>query len=471
MRSIEVAFGLPEAELLPALQVVTENFDESPASMHAVLGPATGSIRWFTIACTTIGRNQVLAQDHFIESIDRDSLIVVTRLYDGEPLLAERGRLQLSRDGETITVRGEALPDGARRDGAVDEILLGALDLAGVPRPFEALAAPTHEVVLRRDHEQPDALAIVPFAGAVLPTRIEPRSRARGDIVETFAHAARVVETDPAALASHASKLLDAAESQYSQFYERDFAEYVAELVRVGPAIAPVLVEYIARADRQTKAVKVAAVALRRLDGPGASPAAAVREAADRMIAWAAKPSEMPQLVGYAALLALGGAARPALEAARASKRARERIVGGAVLAMLDEPAWQPLLVAGDDPLDGLDYWQAAAKMDACTIDDWFAFMAAFVRRPREWWARYPPLKQAVEHAGGMLAPIADQLLRYPPFEDDAMLSAVARDQPIPDPHELRAAGAKTGKLEMRGPASTPKSNAKRASKPKRAKG
>jgi hypothetical protein len=465
MRSIEVAFGLPEAELLPALQVVTDNFDESPTRMHAVLGPATGSIRWFAFACTSLGPNRVLAQDHFIESIDRDSLIVVARLYDGDPMIAKRGQLRLSLDGEMISVRGERLPNGARRDGALDEILLGALGLA-VPRPFEALAAPTHEVVLRDDRARPRTLSIAPLVGSVLPTRIEPRFEEWGEVVESFARAPRAVATDDrGALADHAKMLLDFAEVQHIQFYERDFREHVAELVRVGPAIAPALVDYIARADRETKAVKVAAVALHRLGGVGASGAAEVRAAADRMIAWAAKPSEMPQLVGYAAVLALGAAARPALEAARAGKSARERAVGMTVLAMLDDPAWKPLLAATDNPLDGVDRWAVDDKMRAFTVDDWCAVMATFVRIPREWWARYRPLAEAVEHARGMLAPIADQLLRYPPFADDAMLSAVARGARIPDPQELRATGAKTGKLAVA--ATAAKSKPARKANPK----
>lgn len=475
MRPLEVVYGLPEAEVLPALADVTRDFDGHPQRMHAVLGPP-GKIRWFSIACSSLGPGRVLAQDHFVEVIDRPSLIVVARVGSGAPLRASRGALLLSRDGETIRVHGEALPADARRDGEIDEILLGAVGLAGERRPFEALAAPTHEVVLREDRGRVGVLAIAPLAGPVLPTHVEANVRAWGEAIEELARRPRAVAAaDRGAVVAHATKLLDAAEVQHIQFYTRDFAKHVAELVRVGPAMVPVLVDYVARADRQTKAVKLAAEALRQLGGAGASDAAAVRAAAERMIGWAAKPSELPQQVGYAALLALGAAARPALDAARAGKGGRERAVGEATVALLDDPAWAPLRAAGNNPASGVtSRWQRETVLGELDAAGWWAFAADFVRVPTEWWARYARIAEAARFGGALFAPIADQLLRYPPFADDATLAAAARGDRIPDPHELRAAGLKSGKLAVRagngGPGGTPEAKSKPAKASARAK-
>ena len=240
MTKLDVAYGLPEKLgeklLLAALQAVTDNFDESPTRMHAVLGPPGGGVRWFTFACANIGRGLSLAQDHFTETIDLDELIVVERSpYGYEPEIARCGALGVAREGAEIRVRG-ALPAGARRDGGVDQILLGALGIDGAARPFEALGAPTHEVVLRRDSARVRADRIVALAGPVLPVRVNPKLRVYGYDGETFPGTPRTVDaSDQSALAAHLARVSATVEPQHYENFDAHFHEHVAELCASAP--------------------------------------------------------------------------------------------------------------------------------------------------------------------------------------------------------------------------------------------
>lgn len=294
MKKIDVAYGLPdsvsEARLLAALQDVTDNFDEAPMRMHAVLGPPARGVRWFTFACSNIGRGMALSQDHFTESMDLDELIVVVRsVYRDEPQIAQCGQLVLERDRETIHVHG-ALPGGSRRDGDVDEILLGTLGLEGAIRPFDALAAPTHEVVLRTDQTRMHVSKITTLTGSVLPTRVNPNLRAHGEIVESFEVVPRAVNAaDTSALAAHLAKVSETVETAWVQRFDSEFDQYVDELVRVGSEIAPLLVAFLGSAGNKTRTARVAIAGLAKLGVGG-----------DAMIAWAAKPSELPSQAGYA---------------------------------------------------------------------------------------------------------------------------------------------------------------------------
>ena len=454
MTKLDVAYGVPdrvsESRLLEALQVVTNNFDEAPVRMHAVFGPP-GRVRWFTFACSSLGPGQALAQDHFSESMDLDELIVVTRsIYGDVPQVARGGDLLLARgDGGGITVFG-TLPANARRDGDVDQILLGALGLDDAMRPFAALAAPTHEVVLREARKRVQVAAVTPLVGPVLPTRVNPRIDVYFTPSETFAATPRAVDvTDRGALEAHLAAVSTKVEGEWIQTFEREFDQRVGELVRVGPAIGPVLVEFLADAGRKTRTARVALAGLASL-GTGA----------EAMIAWATKPSEVPRHAGYAALWALGERARDACLAACASTRSSERMVAEAVLAMLDGSDWAPVRAArtasrGPISRPGpIDRWEMAAH---------------FIATPCEWWARYALLHRAVAQHGAEVAPVADQLLRFPPFAKDVQLAAIAHGQKLLDPRAQRAkAKAKPKKPAAKKPAATrlKKPRAEQAKKP-----
>ncbi len=441
MGKVDVVYGVPdtvsEAQLLAAFRVVTDNFDESPTRMHVVLGPAGRGMRWFTFACASLGPGRVLMQDHFTESIgDLLAMTVVSRSGYGTDLRSfEAASFTLVRDGAAVHVRG-ALPAGARRDGDIDQIGLGALGLDDAIRPLDAIEAPTHEVVLRADRARVTALAIVPLAGPILPTRVEAREP-YGTIGESFALAPRAIEAaDPAALAAHFAAVSARIEAMYVGMFEGRFASEQHELARVGPGIAPLLEAALAAPRPKPRTARLAIAALAEL-GRGAA----------AMVPWAAKVSPLLSHTAYCGLVALGERARAALVAARESRKAAHRAVGETLLAILDGAEWEPVRAARAHP-----FYAVLADKLASQPQEWTfpAFMAS--APPEAMWVvaaslvdRHERMRQVLirvanAHFGAAFGPVADLVLRFPPLADEVLLIAAAKGAPLPTEGELIAA-------------------------------
>src|SRR5690349_12238970 len=167
---IQVVYGVPERSvsetlLVEVLTSIARNFDASPTRMHAVLSAPGKGIRWITFACTPFQQGYALAEGHFTDSLNLDlpELIVVAKTrYSALPNRVDvygPRPFNVLLDHDAIFIHQNTLPDGARRDGDVDEIALGALGFP-VVRPFDALAKPTHEFIMRADRRVPTKLAI-----------------------------------------------------------------------------------------------------------------------------------------------------------------------------------------------------------------------------------------------------------------------------------------------------------------------
>ena len=197
----------------------------------------------------------------------------------------------------------------------------------------------------------------------------------------------------------------------------------------------------------------------------------------EAMIPWAAKPSELPAQAGYAGLVALGEAARPAIAAARASKKPKERAVGDAVAAMLDDKDWASVRAArrSDYYLRLVKEWRRrnfsnhpSWRKESMTPKDLWAYAAVAIDAPREWWRRSALLDEALEFGGAKaFAPIADVLLRYPPFADDVQLSAIARGAKMPSVDEVRAMADQRGARPRAANAPKPTQRKSAKAKPK----
>lgn len=465
---VEVAYGVParsvsDAELLEALAEVSRNFDEVPKQMHAVLGPPQLGVRWFTFACSTFHVGHALAQDHFTETLEPllRELIVVTRRDGSAPLTFSAGGLRLYRTGETIAVASGTLPAGARRDGDVDEIGLGALGLP-IVRPFAVLEQPTHEVVLRVMQERPARLEFASLGRPALPVRVNPRPGHAGPDAERFPRVQRVV--DGANLAGHVDAVLRRVGGEYVGKFEATHLQSARELANPGAPIAPLLVVALQGKPRP-QAAHVLLTALGVL-GQGA----------EHLVPWASKKSPLLRLAAHCALVNQAEAARPALVAARASRKAAERELGEALLAILDDPAFAPIRAARaardalpDETRRAIDESRRTAGMHEQPIDvarDDPAAFAYFLRATAEGgqtayrihsglktlrtdatWSlglflldtpvspqvhyandakRDTILRQAVACMGSGLRPVAELLLRFPPFTADPVLTAIS---------------------------------------------
>ncbi len=508
----DVAYGVPErsvsvAQLRAALAVVAEAFDEAPARMHAVLNPAGQGIRWFSFACTIYARDRVLAQDHFTEVMETElaELLVVVRRSGDEPVYCElrgtNGReLHLRRDSETITV-SPALPPGTPRDGEVDEIALAALGLP-IVRPFAALAKPTHEVALRGKNVD-GTCPIVPFTGAALSVHVHPRPDTTWQ-GEHFARRPRAVHAgDRRALREHVERVLAKAadDSRWHGVFEDKVHEYAREVVRVGDAVAPVLVESLAQPAPRPQTSQLALAALGLLG-----------VAAEAIVPWLARSSETLRLTAFCALACQGEAARPALLAASTSRKSAERVGAQALLAVLDGTDFAPIrdvrtardklgekwraqisascakryglassaLVAGTARLAW--YLRAAIECDessrlgvaihTATDDSMWAVALFLIETPlrpvvnlQNYAARNTIVEDAARRYGAAFGPVADVLLRFPPLADDPMLQALARDKPVPSYRELQAARTAPTRAAKKRPAKKPVANKRPAKK------
>ena len=485
MKAIDVAYGVParsvsEAQLREALRSVAANFDASPTRMHAVLGPP-GPIRWFSFACTVFRRDFALAQDHFSEvmEIDLDELLVAVRHYGDEPALFEHRRrdgrgLTLARNGDTIDA--DELPDGAHRDGEIDEIALDALGLP-IVRPFAALAAPTHEVVLRGDQVDDD-FPIVPLRGAVLPVRVHPRF-AYGTFGTQFARTPRKVTGDTASLNAHVERGAERAEKAWIAVFDGEQHMYARELVRVGSSVAPILVGRLAQQKPKPRTSTLALIALGMLGVESAA-----------LVPWLARSSEALRLAAFCALARQGEAARPALLAASTSKKSAERVAAQALLSILDAQEFAALRAVRDGrdangaalaramhaaveakesgraidrlvfeaPLDAV--WGVAQFLIECPINP-AVHLANYAGRDSV-------IKTAAARFGADFGPVADVLLRFPPLADDFMLQRLAGGHAMPNWNEIHDARDAKRKAKRKAKAQ-PKAKAKTKSKPKKA--
>ncbi|MDQ3334495.1 MAG: hypothetical protein M4D80_04995 [Myxococcota bacterium] len=503
MRSLDVAYGVPERsvsedQLRAALAVVAQNFDEAPTRMHCVLGPAGQGIRWFSFACTVFRPGSVLAQDHFTETMESElaELIVVVRDYGDEPGFVEvrgtSGRsLALARSRETITAY--SLPPDARRDGELDEIVLAALALPYV-RPFVALDEPTYEVVLRGDARD-DTFPIVPLDGPLLPVRVNPRFGSGGH-GEKFTRKPRAVDTsNVAALSAHVDRIAQQAETEWSARFEGSFHGYARELARIGPAIAPILVERLARPKPNPRTSQIALTALGMV-GAGT----------EAIVPWLARSSEPLRLAAFCALARQGEAARPALTAARGSRKSHERVAAQALLALLDAPEFAPIR-AVRAARDRINDESRAAINTICSdtfahapsnVLDTSARFAYFLRAAVEgkessprianalyaapddavwslalflletplaakthlgnYAARDSIVPRAAERFGPDFGPVADLLLRFPPLAEDPQLRQLARGTaPVaPKPKQPKQAKPAAKKKPAKKPAKKP---------------
>jgi len=248
------------------------------------------------------------------------------------------------------------------------------------------------------------------------------------------------------------------------------------DIVRVGPAIAPVLVERLAQPKPRPARTQMTLTALGLLD-----------LAADAIIPWLARSTEPVQRAAFCALARQGEAARPALARASTSKKSAERVAAQALLAILDAAEFAPIREtrALRDSLEEPARAEIAASFTTRELPQtlvfehaarfaWYLRAAAadeqahpkighavrFADDDCMWaialllietpissavsGARETILRGAAQRFGADFGPVADVLLRLPPFADDGVLGALARGKPIPGYEELRAAERRT---------------------------
>jgi hypothetical protein len=183
---IEVAYGIPERtttdrQFLRVMQATAVTFAEGPDRVHAVLGPVLGQVRWFTFASSAFRPDYRLTERAFVDvlAIQVPELLVATRVDDDAPhrfeVHRERLVFALARARDAIHVSG-TLPVEVPLVGAVDEIGLAATSLP-IVRPFDLLAEPTHEIVLRQDGARVRRCVVRPLVSSILPVRVRAESR------------------------------------------------------------------------------------------------------------------------------------------------------------------------------------------------------------------------------------------------------------------------------------------------------
>lgn len=332
---IDVAFGVPErsasdAVLLDALLDIAVNFDESPAEMHAVLGPPGSAVRWFTFAMTTFRRGRRPAERffwQFMESHISEVLMVATSGYGRGAARFEAGGTKMRSfildewDGKEIAVYRNQLPSDARRDGTVAEIGLGALGLP-LDRPLETLLDATHEVRLRVGGKVQRKLAIRPLTGPVLPCRVMPDSSSpAGQPKEKFRAVDRLADTSQVAEIAAAVEL--AAE------------DYFGAPKRLGLAYGDTMVPgLVAMLQNPETRPFIADLCLETLAYLGAAP--------ETLFSWVHRGRSARELA-FASLARLGESARLVLVANTSSANDEARVAAEGLLAVLDDPAYAPL--------------------------------------------------------------------------------------------------------------------------------
>jgi len=476
MATIEVAYGIPAhvpaERLLAALADVAEIFDERPARMHALLGPPDRGVRWLTFASSSFGPDRVMSEGHFVDVMSPHvpELIVAARSHRGEPWRFQAPDLELGVEGERVVVRRGVLADDARRDGAIDQIGLGAIGLADAIRPFAALDAPTHEVILRDDHRRPSAIAIIPYTGDVLSVGVAPQRIGHGAPVHAFPLTPRRIDEGNAAeLAAVVEAAFVRAEAGWIRSFEATLVPQARALARAGGGVVPLLVSAITSAKPKPRSTRLAIAALGLLADPRGAPS---------LVPYAAKSSEVFALAGSCALAAHGPAARGALEAACASKKRAERAVGEALIPLLDARDWAPVRAvrAARDATSRPEVIAAAAAstawsgvatiVDAAALAEFLraidninphssydAALAHGIQLPDAMWAvalhlvetpvdamqRQAIMRACAARLGAALGPVADLLLRFPPFADDPVMLAIARGAAVPSHGEVIA--------------------------------
>jgi hypothetical protein len=327
-----------ETLLVEVLTSIARNFDESPTRMHAVLSAPGKGVRWMTFACTAFQQGYALAEGHFTDSLmlDLPELIVVAMSrYGSLPYRADvygPRPFNIILDHGAMFIHQAALPEGARHDGDVDEIALGALGLP-ITRPFDAIAKPTHEFIMRADRRVPTTLAITKLDGPTLPIRVhEHDHRLRGEPFESFPKTDRRADsTDAADLRALVDKLSTEIEKLWVQKFDAQEPQFVARLASHGPAIIPALVEILSQPRPRPRTSRVCLAALARLN---AQP--------DVIFDWVNRGRALAT-TAYAALARLGETARPVYESKSSSKTTAERAAAETMLAFLDNPRYAEL--------------------------------------------------------------------------------------------------------------------------------